>query len=94
MSFLDKVNKTMNQVTQKTSEAAGVAKVKLDITLKNNEVTDQYKALGEEVYDYYASGNSIDERFSSVCQKITDLKEEIKALEASITSNEDTVSEK
>lgn len=84
MGFLDDLGKGLNKVGKKTSEMAGVAKVKLEITKVKGNIDKKYEEMGSRVYFLQKENLPLDESITEFIQEIDELYVSLEALEAEI----------
>jgi predicted Zn-ribbon and HTH transcriptional regulator len=84
MGFLDDLGKSLNKVGKKTSEMAGVAKIKLEITKTKGAIDKKFEELGSRVYLLDKEGASLDEQARELINDIDALYVTVKELEAQI----------
>lgn len=81
MEFMKKVNEiskivgktatdTYNTVADKSGKAIEDAKMKMEISDKEEEIQELYIEMGKTVYDAYKSGDDVGEAFAKVCKKV------------------------
>jgi len=80
MSFLDKLNQTLNKAGEKANEMANVAKIKMDISKYNGNINSKYQRLGEMIYKSEKEGTDATEEKLTFVNEIDLLFEEIKKL--------------
>jgi hypothetical protein len=80
MSFLDKLNQTLNKAGEKANEMANVAKIKMDISKYNGNINSKYQRLGEMIYKSEKEGMDATEEKLTFVNEIDLLFEEIKKL--------------
>lgn len=84
MGFLDDLGKGLNKVGKKTSEMAGAAKIKLEITKLKGTIDKKYEALGSRVYFLKKENTPLDESVDVLIDEIDELFANVQALEAEI----------
>lgn len=84
MAFFDNMKDTLmtagRDVTQKAKEVSGVAKLKLDIKAKEEELNKAYIVLGKKYYDMHKEAELPEQEItniSTLLNEIADLKEEV-----------------
>lgn len=81
MSIIEKMNKTFNDLSQKTSDAANAAKLKMDISSLKSDLKVLYRELGELTYNMLKAEEEFDHRIYEICEKIDHAKKEIETKE-------------
>lgn len=84
MSFFDDMKSELisagKDVSKKAKEVSGVAKLKLDIKSKEDELNKQYIKLGKKYYDMHKEGEMPEAEItaiSTLLNEIEDLKNEV-----------------
>lgn len=85
MSFLDKLNQTLNKAGEKANELANTAKIKMDISKYNTSITNKYQKLGELVYKSEKEGTEIAEEITTYVNEVDLLFDEIAKLNQQLT---------
>lgn len=84
MSFLDKLNQTLNKAGEKANELANTAKIKMDISKYQGNISGKYQRLGELVYKSEKEGTEISEEKLTYVNEIDLLYVEIAKLNAQL----------
>lgn len=84
MSFFDKLKKGAQEMADKSEELMGAAKIKLQITKVESDISKQKSELGEAAYKLYKDGKINEPELGGVCQAIDRLYQEIDNLKAQI----------
>ena len=80
MGFKDKLSKTLNTAANKSTELAGKAKPKVDISSKKSSITTNYKEIGKLIYTGRNNEEDVTEEVEALCLEIDNLKNEIEEL--------------
>ncbi len=70
MTFLDKVDDIAKTIGSKAEEAAEYTKLNAKILMEKNNIKDEYKRLGELVYQLYLKGVTLETESLNICQMI------------------------
>ena len=82
MGFKDKLSKTLNTAAEKSTELAGKAKTKVDISSKKGSITTKYKEIGTLIYEGRINEEDVTEDVEALCLEIDNFKTEIEELES------------
>lgn len=78
MTFLEKVDDLAKTIGSKAEEAAEYTKLNTKILMEKNNIKDEYRRLGELVYQLYLQGVTLETESLNICQMIDNHNEIIK----------------
>ena len=73
------ISRTADKVVKKTDEFISIQRIKAQISAYEQKINNNFKKIGQSIYEKNTGGEEFSEEIDSLCQEITCLRTEIAA---------------